>query len=157
INHCVSSHDEELLKYRQLVLCEQSGRMKYQTKIHEDLVPRKLHDAGKTIQVRDKEVFVFDSKSKKKKLNTPVKGKEVRRTLTFDLSHSQERNEHGEIQELGKEKMPLRKRSQLKTRYRTPWNKCHFCCQACFIPFKKRVIWKVILSLIICWPHRSFQ
>ena len=50
--------------------------MKYQTKLHEGLVPRQLHDVGKVIQVRKEEVFVCDSKLKKKKRNTPVKGKE---------------------------------------------------------------------------------
>ena len=50
--------------------------MKYQTKLHEGLVPRQLHNVGKVIQVRNKEVFVYDSKLKKNKLNTPVKGKE---------------------------------------------------------------------------------
>ena len=50
--------------------------MKYQTKLHEGLVPRQLHDVGKVIQVRNEEVFVYDSKLKKKKLNAPVKGKE---------------------------------------------------------------------------------
>ena len=50
--------------------------MKYQTKLHEGLVSRQLHDVGKVIQVRNEEVFVYDSKLKKKKLNTPVKGKE---------------------------------------------------------------------------------
>ena len=52
--------------------------MKYQTKLHDGLVSRQLHDVGKVIQVRNEEVFVYDSKYmyKKKKLNTPVKGKE---------------------------------------------------------------------------------
>ena len=50
--------------------------IKYQTKLHEGLVPRQLHDVGKVIQVRNEQVFVYDSKLKKKKLNTPVKGKE---------------------------------------------------------------------------------
>ena len=76
ISHCSSNHDTELLPYRQLVLCPDSGHMKYQTKLHEGLVPRQLHDVGKVIQVRNEEVFVYDSKLKKKKLNTPVKGKE---------------------------------------------------------------------------------
>ena len=76
ISHCSSNHDTELLRYRQLVLCSDSGHMKYQTKLHEGLVPRQLHDVGKVIQVRNEEVFVYDSKLKKKKLNTPVKGKE---------------------------------------------------------------------------------
>ena len=50
--------------------------MKYQTKLHEGLVPRQLHDVGKVIQVRNEEVFVYDSELKKKKLNTPVEEKE---------------------------------------------------------------------------------
>ena len=49
----------ELLRYRQLVLCPDSGHMKYQTKLHEGLVPRQLHDVGKVIQVRNEEVFVY--------------------------------------------------------------------------------------------------
>ena len=52
ISHCSSNHDTELLPYRQLVLCPDSGHMKYQTKLHEDLVLRQLHDVGKVIQIR---------------------------------------------------------------------------------------------------------
>ena len=48
---------------------------------------------GKVIQVRNEEVFVYDSKLKKKKLNTLVKGKEVRRALSFAASHNQDQNE----------------------------------------------------------------
>ena len=48
---------------------------------------------GKVIQVRNEEVSVYDSKLKKKKLNTPVKGKEVRRALSFTASHNQVKNE----------------------------------------------------------------
>ena len=48
----------------------------YQTKLHEGLVARQLHDVGTVIQVWNEEVFVYDSKLKKKKFNTPVKGKE---------------------------------------------------------------------------------
>ena len=88
INHCTTKHDTELLRYRQLVLCPESGHMKYQSKLHEGLVPRQLHDEGKVIQVRNEEVFIYDSKLKKKKLNTPVKGKEVRRALSFAASHN---------------------------------------------------------------------
>ena len=61
ISHCTSNHDTELLRYRQLVLCPDSGHMKYQTKLHEGLVPRQLHDVRKVIQVRNEEVFVYDS------------------------------------------------------------------------------------------------
>ena len=35
--------------------------MKYQTKLHEGLVSRQLHDVRKVIQVRNEEVFVYDS------------------------------------------------------------------------------------------------
>ena len=61
ISHCTSNHDIELLRYRQLVLCPDSGHMKYQTKLHDGLVPRQLHDVRKVIQVRNEEVFVYDS------------------------------------------------------------------------------------------------
>ena len=50
--------------------------MKYQIKLHKGLVPRQLHDVGKVIQVRNEEVFVYNSKLKKTKLKTPIKGKE---------------------------------------------------------------------------------
>ena len=50
---------------------------------------------GKVIQVRNEEVFVYDSKLKQKK-NTPVKGKEVRRALSFAASHNQDQNERCE-------------------------------------------------------------
>ena len=63
------------------------------TKLHEGLVSRQIHDVGKVIQVRNEEVFVYDSKLKKKKLNTPVKGKEVCRALSFAASHNQDQNE----------------------------------------------------------------
>ena len=35
-----------------------------------------LHDVEKVIHVRNEEVLVYESKLKKKKFNTPVKGKE---------------------------------------------------------------------------------
>ena len=84
ISHYSSNHYTELLRYRQLVLCQDSGHMKYPTKLHEGLVSKQLHDVGKVIQVRNEEVFVYHSKLKKKKLNTPVKGKE--RSCSFIFS-----------------------------------------------------------------------
>ena len=59
ISHCTNTHDTELLRYRQFVLCPDSGHMKYQIKLHKGLVPRQLHDVGKVIQVRNEEVFVY--------------------------------------------------------------------------------------------------
>ena len=85
ISHCSSNHDTELLRYRQLVLCPDSGRMKYQTRLYEGLVPRQLHDVGKVIQVRNEEVFVYDSKLKKKNLIHLIKGKNTRAVLFFLL------------------------------------------------------------------------
>ena len=60
--------------------------MKYQTKLHEGLAPRQLHDVGNVIQVRNEEVFFYDCKLKKKKLNTPVKGKEHSFSFIFFCS-----------------------------------------------------------------------
>ena len=94
ISRCTSNHDTELLRYRKPVLCPDSGHMNYQTRLHARLVPRQLHDVGKVIQVRNEELFVYDSKLKKKKLNTPVKGIEVRRALSFAASHNQDPDEH---------------------------------------------------------------
>ena len=56
---------------------------------------------GKVIQVWNEEVFVYDSKLKKKKLNTPIKGKEVRRALSFTASHNQDQNEGCENKQFG--------------------------------------------------------
>jgi hypothetical protein len=42
IEHCKLSHGEETLKYRQLVLDENTGIQRYQTKIHEGVVPSNL-------------------------------------------------------------------------------------------------------------------
>ena len=76
ISHSTSNYDTELLRYRHLVVCPDLGNMKYKTKLHEGLVSRQLNDVGKVIQVRNEEVFVYDSKFKKKKNDTPVKEKE---------------------------------------------------------------------------------
>ena len=38
-------------------------------------------------------MFVYDSKLKKKKFNTPIKGKEVCRALSFAAFHNQDQNE----------------------------------------------------------------
>jgi hypothetical protein len=40
--HCKLSHGEETLKYRQLVLDENTGIQRYQTKIHDGVVPSNL-------------------------------------------------------------------------------------------------------------------
>ena len=73
----------QLLRYRQLVLCPDSGHMKYQTKLHEGLVQRQLHDVGKVIQVRNEKVLVYDSKLKEKTLIHLLKGKNTRADLFF--------------------------------------------------------------------------
>jgi N12 class adenine-specific DNA methylase len=53
IEHCKLSHGEETLKYRQLVLDENTGIQIYQTKIHEGVVPSNLTKYGKCITVND--------------------------------------------------------------------------------------------------------
>ena len=55
---------------------------------------------GKVILVRNEEVFAYDFKLKKKKLNTPVKGKEVRQALSFAASHNQDQNKGCENKQL---------------------------------------------------------
>jgi hypothetical protein len=73
IEHCKLSHGEETLKYRQLVLDENTGIQRYQTKIHEGVVPSNLTKYGKCITVNDGLTYILDKESKRKKLNTPVK------------------------------------------------------------------------------------
>ena len=73
IEYCKLSHGEETLKYRQLVLDENTGIQRYQTKIHDGVVPSNLTKYGKCITVNDGLTYIFDKESNKKKLNTPVK------------------------------------------------------------------------------------
>ena len=42
VEHCQEKHQHNILKYRQLILDEHSGTLKYQTKIHEGVVPYDL-------------------------------------------------------------------------------------------------------------------
>ena len=53
IEHCKLSHGEETLKYRQLILDENTEIQRYQTKIHEGVVPSNLPKYGKCITVND--------------------------------------------------------------------------------------------------------
>jgi RecJ-like exonuclease len=72
IEHCKLSHGEATLKYRQLVLDENTGIQRYQTKIYEGVVPSNLTKYGKFITVNDGLTCILDKESNKKKLNTPV-------------------------------------------------------------------------------------
>jgi hypothetical protein len=73
IEHCKLLHGEEILKYRQLVLDENTGIQRYQTKMHEGVVPSNLTKYGKCSTVNDGLTYILDKESNKKKLNTPVK------------------------------------------------------------------------------------
>ena len=46
IQHCIEQHGHSELKYGQLVLDDISGVLKYQTKLHEGLVPSDLSKIG---------------------------------------------------------------------------------------------------------------
>jgi predicted transcriptional regulator len=67
------SYGEETLKYRQLILDENPEIQRYQTKIHEGVVPSNLTKYGKCITINDGLTYILDKESKRKKLNTPVK------------------------------------------------------------------------------------
>jgi hypothetical protein len=70
IEHCKLSHGEETLKYRQLVLDENKGIQRYQTKIHEGVVPYNLTKYGKCIiTVIDGLTYILDPISNLPKLN----------------------------------------------------------------------------------------
>jgi hypothetical protein len=71
--HCKLSHGEETLKYRQLILDENTGIQRYQTKIHEGVVPSNLTKYDKCITVSNGLAYILDKESKRKKLNTPVR------------------------------------------------------------------------------------
>ena len=42
VEHCQEKHQQNVLKYRQLILDESSDILKYQTKLHKGIVPREL-------------------------------------------------------------------------------------------------------------------
>jgi hypothetical protein len=56
-----------------LVLNENTTIQRYQTKIHEGVVPSNLTKYGKCTTVNDGLIYILDKESKRKKLNTPVK------------------------------------------------------------------------------------
>jgi hypothetical protein len=57
---CKLSHGEETLQYRQLVLDENTGIQRYQTKIHEGVVPSNLTKYGKCITVNDGLTYIAE-------------------------------------------------------------------------------------------------
>ena len=67
------SHGKETLKYRQLILDENTEIQRYQTKIHEGIVSSNLTKYGKCITVNDGLTYILNKESKRKKLNTQVK------------------------------------------------------------------------------------
>jgi hypothetical protein len=59
--------------FKVLILDENTGIQRYQTKIHEGVVPSNLTKYGKCITVNDGLIYILDKESKRKRLNTPVK------------------------------------------------------------------------------------
>jgi hypothetical protein len=90
----------ETLKYRQLVLDENTRIQRYQTKIHEGVVPSNLTKYGKCITVNDGLTYILDKESNKKKLNTPVKENFCKNLFQTPKSNQNEGNdyENDEIQ-----------------------------------------------------------
>ena len=75
VEHCVKGHKCQTLKYRELILQSETGLLKYQSKSHEGIIPIRLENEGKTIEVRGSQTFITRTTPKRKKLNTPVKDK----------------------------------------------------------------------------------
>ena len=73
VKHCVQEHKTQTLKYRELILHHDSGFLKYLTKTHSGIVPARLENEGKFIEVRGNQTFISRKTPKRKKLNTPVK------------------------------------------------------------------------------------
>jgi hypothetical protein len=90
IEHCKLSHGEKTLKYRQLILDENTGIQRYQTKIHEGVVPSNLTNYGKCITVNDGLTYILDKESRRKKLNTPVKESIQNLSKVADPAHKAE-------------------------------------------------------------------
>ena len=93
IEHCKLSHGEETLKYRQLILDENTGIQRYQTKIHEGVVPSNLTKYGKCITVNDGLAYILDKESKRKKLNTPVRENFCKNLFQTPKSNQNEGND----------------------------------------------------------------
>ena len=81
VEHCISIHGNIELKYRTLISDQEDGKEKYLSKLHEGIVPDNLEEIGKRIEVRGELVYLLDERSKKKKLNTPIKLPDRRRRL----------------------------------------------------------------------------
>lgn len=85
VDHCVQDHTSQTLKYRELILLPESGQLKYQTKSHEGIVPIRLENEGKLIEVRGSQIYISRNTPKRKKLNTPVKDTfSCKRPLSFE-------------------------------------------------------------------------
>ena len=62
VNHCTRSNEDIELKYRELVLDEQNGSVKYLAKLHEGIVPVHVEKTGKKIEVMDGLVYLADER-----------------------------------------------------------------------------------------------
>jgi len=83
VEHCQDKYQQNVLKYRPLILDERSGVLKYQTKLHEGTVPHELEKSVKSLCIQNNLIFIFDNVSKRKRLNTPVK-ENCRKNLLFE-------------------------------------------------------------------------
>ena len=84
---CWKSYNH-VLRYRKLLMDDKSGIMKYQTGSHDGIISFILNGREKSVHVQDDKVFVCDTDSKRKKLNTQVK-EHHRRTIAFDSPEKQ--------------------------------------------------------------------
>ena len=98
IDHSTSQHENVPLRYRELVLDDQSGKMRHLTKHHNGIIPFELKQSGREIVVLEDQTYILDTKNKKKKLNTPVKVKDSRRKLELndENNNNNEENERNE-------------------------------------------------------------
>ena len=72
VQHCTEFHSNEIIKYRQLVVNELTGKIGYQTKIHNGLIPSVLKQEGRNVIVSGNRLAVTEH-AQRKKLNTPSK------------------------------------------------------------------------------------
>ena len=61
LEHSVSKHPSEVLKYKKLILCETSGKRDYRT-INYEQIPLNMFQRGETLDTTEEGVFVHENK-----------------------------------------------------------------------------------------------
>ncbi|KAK3086499.1 hypothetical protein FSP39_019282 [Pinctada imbricata] len=85
VDHAVKYHNKYELKYGIKILDEKEGKLFYQTKIHDKIIPNELSKSNRCIRVQGGHIYISDSGAKHKKLNTPTETCKI-----FDFKHEED-------------------------------------------------------------------